>query len=125
MRTTYRLLVVALLLMARPAVAADAGWKTLFNGKDLSGFYTFLKGGTKNADPTRVFQVHDGILHIYKDAEQGSQQPFGYVCTEQQLGDCHIRFDYKWGEKRFGSRATKRRDSGILYFVWGEDGRQT
>jgi hypothetical protein len=35
-----------------------------------------------------------------------------------------VRVEYKWGEKRFGSRATKRRDSGLLYFVFGEDGKQ-
>jgi hypothetical protein len=101
----------------------DQSWQPLFNGRDLGGFYTYLKNLGKNNDPGKVFQVHDGIIHIYKDAEQGSEQPFGYICTEKEYGDCRVRFDYKWGEKRFGSRATKRRDSGCLYFVFGEDGK--
>src|SRR5829696_2249513 len=100
----------------------SAAWTPLFNGRDLTGWYTWTKGGAKDADPTRIFQVHDGMLHIYKDAEQGSQQPFGYVCTNEDFGDCRIRLQYKWGTKRFGSRADKRRDSGILYHVFGEDG---
>src|SRR6478672_8816967 len=98
MRIRHGLLVVVLLGISTFAAgqtstsSGDAGWKPLFDGRDLSGFYTLLKGGAKNEDPTHIFQVHDGILHIYKDAEEGSQQPFGYVCTEQELGDCRIRF---------------------------------
>src|SRR6185436_3775140 len=36
----------------------------LFNGKDLSGFTTWLHGLGKNNDPTKVFTVQDGILRI-------------------------------------------------------------
>jgi len=104
--------------------AGHGGFQPLFNGRDLSGWYTYLKGVGKNTDPQKVFQVHDGMIHIYKDAADGSEMPFGYLCSEKEFGDCRIRFEYKWGTKRFGSRATKRRDSGFLYFVTGEDGKQ-
>jgi hypothetical protein len=94
----------------------------VFNSNDLTGWYTWLKGLGKDNYPQKVFQVHDGVIHIYKDAAEASNQPFGYICTEKDYGDCRIRFEYQWGTKRFGSRATKRRDSGILYHVFGEDG---
>src|SRR2546421_2719625 len=93
----------------------------MFNGRDLTGWYTNLKTHGKDKDPDHIFQIHDGLIHIYKDAVQGSQVPFGYVCTDKDYGDCRIRFQYKWGEKRFGARSDKRRDSGCLYFMWGED----
>ena len=96
-------------------------WQPLFNGRDISGWYTNLKGLGKDKDPDRIFQVHDGMIHIYKDAVQGSPMPFGYICTAKECGDCRIRFQYKWGEKRFVPRTDKRRDSGCLYFMWGED----
>jgi len=106
------------------ASAADQ-WKPIFNGKDLSGWYTFLKGIGKDSDPNKIFQIDEGgVIHVYKDAPQASTQPFGYICTKQEYGDCRVRIEYKWGEKRFGTRATKRRDSGLLYFVFGEDGKQ-
>ena len=98
-----------------------ADWRPLFNGRDLTGWYTNLKTLGKNKDPDHIFQVHDQLIHIYKDAVQGSPMPFGYVCTEKDYGDCRIRFQYKWGEKRFAPRTDKRRDSGCLYFMWGED----
>jgi hypothetical protein len=99
-----------------------SAWKPLFNGNDLTGWYTFLKGIGKDSDPKHVFQVSDGVIHIYKDAEEASQQPFGYIATNDEFGDCRIRFEYKWGTKRFGSRATAKRDSGFLYHFIGEDG---
>src|SRR3954452_17988657 len=52
---------------AAPATQPSEQWTPLFNGKDLTGWYTFLKGVGKNADPQHVFQVHDGIVHIYND----------------------------------------------------------
>jgi hypothetical protein len=103
-------------------MAVNLEWTPLFNGKDLTGWYTYLKGLGKNNDPQKVFQVRDGTIHIYKDAAEGADMPFGYVCTEKEYGDCRIRLEYKWGTKRFGTRATKRRDSGFLYHVFGEDG---
>jgi hypothetical protein len=126
-----RLLVLVVMLAAvavagaqttKPSSPSSPEWTPLFNGKDLTGWYTWLKGAGKNADPTKIFQVHDGVLHIYKDSEQASNQPFGYVCTNEEFGDCRIRLQYKWGTKRFGGRATKKRDSGLLYFTFGPDG---
>src|SRR5438034_665924 len=83
-------------------------WQPLFNGRDISGWYTNLKGLGKDKDPDHIFQVHDGMIHIYKDAAQGSPMPFGYICTAKEYGDCRIRFQYKWGEKRFAPRTDKR-----------------
>jgi hypothetical protein len=107
---------------SQPSAADTTKWQPIFNGKDTSGWYTYLKGQGKNNDPGKVFQVSDGILHIYKDAEDGSSQPMGYIATDNELGDCRIRLEYKWGTKRFGSRSKAKRDSGLLYFFTGEDG---
>ena len=37
------------------------GFKSIFNGKDLSGWYTYLANHGKNNDPDRVFTVEDGV----------------------------------------------------------------
>ncbi|HSV15267.1 MAG TPA: DUF1080 domain-containing protein [Tepidisphaeraceae bacterium] len=98
-------------------------FKPLFNGKDLTGFYTYLKGDGKNNDPQKVFQVdRDGVVHIYRDSTDGAAMPFGYFATEEEFSDYHLRFQYKWGTKRFGGRSKSRRDAGCLYHVTGPDG---
>lgn len=115
---------IPFIALAQTTKPAEAPWTPLFNGKSFDGWYTYLKDTGKNNDPKKVFQIDDdGVIHIYKDAEQGSDQPFGYLCTEKDFRDVRLRFQYKWGEKRFGRRATAARDSGVLYFVWGEDGK--
>src|SRR5437016_11198666 len=96
--------------------AGPVAWQTLFNGRDFSGWYAFLKGLGKNADPDRIFQIDDGMIHIYKVAGDASRQPFGYLCTNDEYGDCRVRLEYKWGQKRFAPRDKSRRDSGLLYF---------
>lgn len=49
-------------------------WQSLFNGKDLSNWDLVLgqRGPTRvNEDPDKVFQIHDGMVHTYKDTKEG------------------------------------------------------
>ncbi|HEY3131560.1 MAG TPA: DUF1080 domain-containing protein [Acidobacteriota bacterium] len=93
----------------------------LFNGQNLDGWYTYIAEKGNNNDPEKVFQVHDGMIHIYKDADDGAKMPFGYVATETEYADYHLRLQYRWGTKRFAPRAQGKRDSGLLYHVVGPD----
>lgn len=121
-KQAIRCLFVASILTGTNILAADAkeGWEPLFNGKDLSGWYTF-SAGKKNEDPKKLFQVHDGMIHMYKDAEQGSKQTFGYIATEKDYSDYHLRFQYKWGTKKFAPRVNAKRDAGLMYHMSGAD----
>jgi hypothetical protein len=128
-RVLLHIVALALLSITMPAAAQttqpSGGIRLLFNGKDLSGWHTFLRGVGRDTDSSRIFQVHEGAIHIYKDAPNATTQPFGYLCSDEEIGDCRIRLEYKWGEKRFGTRATKKRDSGFLYFVFDENKLQS
>jgi len=126
------------LLLANAALAADESWRPIFNGKDLTGWETYmnkphpswdvpgLTRGTngaylevigKNRDPLQVFTVVtvDGqpAIHV-------SGQGFGTLTTTETFTNFHLRLQVKWGERRWATRATARRDSGLLYFVHGE-----
>jgi hypothetical protein len=116
------LTLISSVALAQPTTQPASEWRPLFNGKDFTGWYTYLKGPGRDNDETHVFQVDDGMIHIYKDADDGSAQPMGYLASNEEFGDCRIRLQYKWGTKRFGSRAKARRDSGLLYFFTGADG---
>ena len=82
----------------------------LFNGKDLTGWYSFLKNRGKNNDSLGVFSVKDGLLHI-------TGQEFGYIVTEKKFNDFHLIVEFKWGEKKYPPRENRVRDNGILYCV--------
>src|SRR5205085_1971532 len=91
----------------RPAAATK-----LFNGKDLSGFTTWLKD-TKRDDPKKVFRVTDGMLHATGDG-------FGYLATEKAYRDYRAVIEYKWGKKTDGGKYV--RNSGLLLNAVGPDG---
>ncbi len=86
----------------------------LFNGRDLDGWYTFLRAN-KYADPKGVFTVKDGVLRI-------SGEEWGGIATRRMYRDYHLVVEWKWGGPAHGDRATKARDSGILVHGVGEDG---
>ncbi|MEO7299923.1 MAG: DUF1080 domain-containing protein [Verrucomicrobiota bacterium] len=120
-----RLLVVFSLLSTCSVVSAESkesGWTPLFNKKDFSGWYIISGSFKKNDDPNHLFQIHDGMVHIYKDADDRSNQPSGYIVTEKEYSNYHLRFQYKWGTKKFGAKVDAQRDAGLLYHVIGPDG---
>ena len=91
--------------------AQQPGMKPLFNGKDLKGWYSFLKSKGKNNDPEKVFAVENGLLHI-------SGKEFGYICTEKVYKNFHLAAEFKWGVKKYPPRDadTIKRDNGICYY---------
>jgi len=84
----------------------------LFNGKDLTGFYTWLKD-TQYEDPRKVFAVRDGQLQISGEID-------GYIATREEYKDYHLIVEYKWGSRTYGSKTV--RNSGILMHATGSDG---
>ena len=83
-----------------------------FNGRDLSQFDIFLRSTGLNSDPTHVFTVDNGVIHV-------SGTEMGYVLTRHEYKNYYLRAEFKWGEGTFGSRAGKARDSGVLYNIQG------
>lgn len=101
----------------------DEGWQTLFNGTDLKDWDIVLgqRGPTRvNDDPDKIFQVHDGMVHTYKDTVEKSKVQYGYFLTKKKYSHYHLRFEFKWGKKKFEPRYKARRDAGVLYHVVGE-----
>jgi hypothetical protein len=103
------------------ALADKGGWISLFNGRSLEGWYTFLPSTGKNSDPKGVFKAEDGMIHILDIPVSAKHQEFGYLATHQELSNCRIHAEYKWGTKRFPPREEAKRDSGLLYHFVGPD----
>jgi hypothetical protein len=105
------------LLTAREA---KSPWVRLFNGRDFTGFHIQLCGQGTN-DPKHVFSIHDGVIHVQKDAIEDTEMPFGGLITDQDFGDYHLRCEFQWGKKKFAPKNNVPRDAGILYHVTGPD----
>jgi hypothetical protein len=126
MRIQLLILLHSIALASRGAVADGSEWQALFNGKDLSGWNTFLgranPGETNyglNLDPEKVFTVkqqdsdsQSGMIHI-------SGQYWGGIITTQEFANYHLRLEYKWGDKTWAPRVNEPRDSGLCYHCVG------
>jgi hypothetical protein len=131
---------VSVSIQAAPSPSPSADWTSLFNGRDLAGWETWLgiphasvtglnlpkdDAGKYTAaqgldsDPKRVFTVVtvDGAPAIRISGEM-----FGALTSREEYGDFHLRLEFKWGDKRWPPRETAVRDSGILYYAVGEHG---
>jgi hypothetical protein len=135
------LLGAALLLSAIPSrLGAVESWRPLLNGRDLAGWEMFMTNPDpawdvpglkrdatgsyleplgKDRDPLKVFNVEtlDGgpVLHI-------TGQGFGVITTKESFTNFHLRLQVKWGERKWGSKLNKPRDTGLLYRVHSEPG---
>ena len=133
-----------LALLALPVIAPASGrveprnssgreWSSLFNGRDLTGWETFLgkphrtvdlPGAARDArgehldivgvdiDPRAVFSV------VSVDGEPAiriSGEIYGALTTRREFGDYHLQFEFKWGEKRWPPREDAIRDTGCCY----------
>ena len=100
---------------------AKEQWVSLFNGRDLTGWYTFLQKHGKDRDPDHVITIEENAIHLYKNAPEGSQVVMGYIGTQKEYGNYHLRFQYRWGTKKFEPRYKLKRDAGLYYHLNGPD----
>jgi len=85
-----------------------------FNGKDLSGFYTYTRQNHYE-DPRHVFSVHDGMVHV-------SGEETGGFATRESYSDYHLIVEWKWGSRTWYPRRFAARNSGIMVHGVGADG---
>jgi hypothetical protein len=89
--------------------------RSLFNGKDLTGWHTFLRGRGKNVDPKGVFSVTNGVIRI-------TGEEWGGLVSEESFSNYCLSVEYRWLGTRYASKTNAALDSGILFHSVGADG---
>ncbi len=141
----YPLWLLAFAVLVSRAVAAEGDWRSLWNGNDLSGWSTYLskphasndvpglprdaKGNYTqdigaNRDPLGVFTVVPSVDG--RPAIRISGQVFGELRSAESFTNYHLKFQFKWGEKKWPPREKPetQRDSGLLYHVHAAPGAE-
>ena len=113
---------------------------SLFNGKDLSGWYTYLakpdssvqvpglsrKANGQYADPIGLNKDPLGVFSVVEldgaPVIRISGQIMGILVTENEYENYHLKLEFKWGEKKYPPRENDPRDSGLLYNSIGKEG---
>ena len=112
-KTTARIL-AACLGMSVLAAETPQGCVELFNGKNLTNWYVFLKGRGRS-DPKGVFTVSNGVLRV-------SGAELGCITTEKEWRDYRLTVEYRFTAGAPDAPGNKAPDSGILYHSQGADG---
>ena len=115
-------------------------WISLFNGEDLSGWYTYQKSPEPtsevaglarddegkyteaiglNKDPLKVFTV---VMEENEPAIRISGEVFGILVTNKEFENFHLKVQFKWGDEKWPPRKNEKMDSGILYHSIGAEG---
>ncbi len=119
----FQMAAILALLLAPDLRAADAitpsKTSPLFNGKDLSNFYTWLVD-TGYQDPARVFSVVEQIDGA--PAIRISGERWGTLATKHEYTNYRLVVEYRWGLLTWAQRKNGVRDSGILLHGQGRDG---
>ena len=131
---------VILLLAVALGGLEDEGWRPLMNGKDLSGWETWLTKPHKtsvveglaknekgdyaealglNRDPNQVFSV---VTVDGQPALRISGEVWGGISTKEEFENYHFRAEFKWGQKKWPPREKTVRDNGLLYHCVGPHG---
>jgi hypothetical protein len=61
------------------------------------------------------------MIRLYQHAKDGDLVVMGYIATEKEYGDYHLRFQYRWGKKKFAPRHALKRDAGLYYHIIDDD----
>ncbi len=110
----------------------EGKWVQLFNGKDFSGWNTFLgpevdDAGRKHSDqPVGLNKDPKGVFSVAEnDGEKAirvSGDGFGAIFTKEEFADYHLQLQFKWGSLQWGQKKGKKKDSGLLYHSVGPYG---
>lgn len=118
---TLLMLALTVTEQAENRASGTDDWSPLFNGRDLTGWYTFLQEHGKDRDPDRIITIEDGAIRLYRHANDGDKVVMGYIATRDEYENYHLRFQYRWGTKKFEPRHALKRDAGLYYHIIGED----
>ena len=106
---------------------------TLFNGRDLDGWTTWLgykdPALTYRVKPAEPIGAGKGIGTIFKVVQEDGApalyvngKTWGSIVNERVLENYHLRLEYKWSGKRYAPRLDQPENNGLLYHSDGAPG---
>lgn len=124
---------LAIFCLLGTALVQASEWRSLFNGKDLSGWQPYVSYQPEtnaydlvsiqqphglNTDPNQIFSVREGWLRV-------SGAEWGGLTSVDEFENFHLQLEAKWGSQKWYPRLDAPMDSGVLYFAVGPQGAQS
>lgn len=113
----FRCVSTLLLIALVPGLnaAAEDGWISLFNGKNLDGWTVKVTGYKVGENPGKLFRVTDGCLTVSYDAFDTFNDEFGHIFTNEVYTNYRFRCEYRFvGDQVPKGPGWAFRNSGIM-----------
>jgi hypothetical protein len=95
--------------------SADAGWVSLFNGRDLNDWEIKFSGYELNNNFRNTFRVEDGLLKVCYDQYDRFNGEFGHIFYKTPFSSYKLRVEYRFvGEQTPGGPSWGFRNSGVM-----------
>ncbi len=108
---------LVLLLSVAPALlrAADDGWISLFNGKDLDGWTIKIAKHPIGENYADTCRVEDGVIKVAYDKYGKFGDQFGHLYSNLPYSRYLLRLEYKFvGDAVTDAPAWAKRNSGVM-----------
>lgn len=90
-------------------------WKSIFNGKDLSGWQVKITGHEPGDNYGNTFRAEDGLLKVRYDEYDTFKTEFGHLFYEKELKNYRLRLEYRFvGHQPPGGPDWAWRNSGLM-----------
>lgn len=90
-------------------------WVDLFENNEFGSDYDFVVHGDATQEQANtMFEYNGKELKVMYKWEEASA-PYGIAVTKKMYSFYDLKFEFKWGERRFEPRLEKIRDAGLLY----------
>jgi hypothetical protein len=131
---SYRNLILPIIILFLSGCSSKTPekWRNLFNGKDLSGWDTYLGPDydtllkKRNSDPIGLNNDPAGVFTVVNlEGEKMiriSGENFGGISTKEEFENFHLQLQFRWGTLKWYPRKNGKRDSGIMYYAVGPHG---
>lgn len=107
----------------KTAATDEDGFKTIFNGKNLDGWYLKIRSGDEKL-AKEVFAIEDEMIHVFGDSfpkeynlNTGENDTHGLIYSEKTYSKYILRFEYKWGDRIANNFDKWQYDAGVYYHV--------
>ncbi len=95
-------------------------WRSLFNGKDLTGWTPKIRGYALGNNFANTFRVEDGMIKVRYDGYDEFKTRYGHLFHEESFDEYRLRVEYRVvGEQVKGGEGWATKNSGIM--IHGQD----
>lgn len=84
--------------------------KSLFNSKNLDGWYAFEENTGKHNNASEVFNVENNMIRMY-----GANA--GYLMSKKSYKNFELTIEFRWNTDSSFTRKNNKKNSGVMYLV--------